>query len=140
MFNTQVSDISPLKGMPLTDLLIQGTRVSDLAPLRGMQLRSFTATSSPIADLSPLEGAPLSNVSISKTKITNLAPLKDAPLVSIYFTPAAITNGIEHLRANRKLQRINGMSALAFWQKYDSVESKAKAEQSTESDGLKPAP
>ena len=32
------SDLSPLKGMPLTKLEIGGTHVSDLSPLKGMPL------------------------------------------------------------------------------------------------------
>jgi hypothetical protein len=38
---TPVSDLMPLKGMPLTELQCQSTPVSDLSPLRGMSLSLF---------------------------------------------------------------------------------------------------
>ena len=36
--STRVSDIGPLKGMPLTSLNCAQTPISDLSPLRGMPL------------------------------------------------------------------------------------------------------
>ena len=53
---TQVSDLSPLKGMKLTVLNCNSTRVSDLSPLQGMPLRNFIATSSP--NVTPRSSAP----------------------------------------------------------------------------------
>jgi hypothetical protein len=37
-FLTKVSDLSPLKDMPLTRLQLDGTKVTDLSPLKGMPL------------------------------------------------------------------------------------------------------
>jgi hypothetical protein len=37
----QVTDLSPLKGMPLTNLLIIGCGVSDLSPLKGLPLKQL---------------------------------------------------------------------------------------------------
>src|SRR5262249_3073725 len=56
---TKVVDLSPLAGMPLTDLNLGGTLVADLAPLRGMPLASLNLTHAPVSDLSPLKGMPL---------------------------------------------------------------------------------
>jgi hypothetical protein len=36
---TLVTDLSPLKGMPLTGLLVCQAKVTDLSPLRGMPLK-----------------------------------------------------------------------------------------------------
>jgi Leucine-rich repeat (LRR) protein len=38
MIDTPVSDLSPLQGMSLKDVSIDGSKVTDLSPLRGMPL------------------------------------------------------------------------------------------------------
>jgi Leucine-rich repeat (LRR) protein len=38
-YNTKVSDLSPLKGMPLTELYCSNSKVTDLSPLKGMPLK-----------------------------------------------------------------------------------------------------
>ena len=40
-FNTMLSDLGPLKGMPLRDLSVVETAVTDLTPLEGMELRTL---------------------------------------------------------------------------------------------------
>jgi hypothetical protein len=40
-----VDDLSPLKGMPLRTLLLDGTKISELSPLQGMKLfRAYPIT------------------------------------------------------------------------------------------------
>jgi len=51
----KVVNLSPLRGMPLTRLDISGTRVTDLSPLEGMHLHSLFSTGTPVSDLSPLQ-------------------------------------------------------------------------------------
>jgi len=51
-----VSDLSPLKGMPLEVLLIGNCeRIHDVGPLAGLPLRELRAFRVPIKDFSPLE-------------------------------------------------------------------------------------
>ena len=40
--HTKVSDLSPLKGVPLTELFVEGTAVADLAVLKGMPLKRIS--------------------------------------------------------------------------------------------------
>ncbi|MDA1055621.1 MAG: hypothetical protein O3C40_34940 [Planctomycetota bacterium] len=69
--HTQVFDLSPLKGMPLINLLANDTQVSDLSALKGMPLKSLILTTTLIADLSSLESCQsLTALSIANTKAT----------------------------------------------------------------------
>jgi hypothetical protein len=49
-----VTDLTPLKGMPLTVLNCRGTRVSDLSPLTGMPLKKLGCDFRPDRDLAIL--------------------------------------------------------------------------------------
>ena len=77
---TQVRDLSPLRGMKLTYLTIEGTQVSDLSPLEGMSLTSLHCDDTPVSDLSPLKGMPLTRLECNRTRIVDLSPLKGMPL------------------------------------------------------------
>ena len=52
--DTHVSDLTPLKDMPLTVLDCRGTRVSDLSPLKGMPLKSLWCDFKPDRDMAIL--------------------------------------------------------------------------------------
>ncbi len=56
--DTQVSDLTPLKGLPITELYIERTKVRDLSPLRGMPLTKLYLTGAPVQDLGPWKAAP----------------------------------------------------------------------------------
>ena len=45
--DTQVKDLSPLEGMPLTELSISGTRVNNLSVLKGMPLKKLWCSMKP---------------------------------------------------------------------------------------------
>jgi tetratricopeptide (TPR) repeat protein len=75
-----VADLSPLQGMPLTKLICDNTQVADLTPLKGMPLTSLACDSTPIADLSPLAGMRLTELNCSSTRVQDLSPLKGMPL------------------------------------------------------------
>jgi serine/threonine protein kinase len=71
-----VSNLEPLRGMPLEELRVSRTKVSDLSPLSGMKLKRFWAANAPIQDIRPLAGMPLEYVDIQSTKVTDISPLK----------------------------------------------------------------
>ena len=76
--NSQVADLSPLKGMPLTELNCALSKVSDLSPIKSLRLKKlicFRATK--LSDLSPLQGMPLETLNIVETKVSDLTPLKE---------------------------------------------------------------
>ena len=83
-FKTQVSDLAPLAGMPLTSLnLYSCGRLSDLAPLREMALTSLDLGGTQVADLSTLRGMKLTTLNCYKTQVSDLAPLEGMPLMSL---------------------------------------------------------
>jgi serine/threonine protein kinase len=131
-----VEDLSPLKGLGLTDLAVYGTSLSDLSPLRGMQLSGELACfETNIVDLSPLQGMPLTRIHMSKTSVkdlsplagmrltllhcdnssvTDLSPLKGMPLKDLNcdFVPARDT---AILKSITSLEKINTLPVAEFW-------------------------
>jgi hypothetical protein len=80
IITSPVFDLSPLAGMALTHLNVERTLVSDLTPLKGMPLRVLNLFCTPAADLTPLKGMPLQCLQLMGTKVTDLSPLKGMPL------------------------------------------------------------
>ncbi len=103
-----ISDLSPLKGMPLAYLNLANTSVSDLSPLQGMTTLGYLELGrTPVADLSPLKGMKIAQLGIDFTRVTDLSPLRELPLVFLLcdYKPerdAAI------LRSIKTLDVING--------------------------------
>jgi formylglycine-generating enzyme required for sulfatase activity len=82
--NSRISDLSPLKNLPLTRLYIYNSlRVTDLSPLKGMQLQDLDTTGCPIADFSPLAGMPLQILQAWSWVGSDLSPLKGMPLTEL---------------------------------------------------------
>jgi serine/threonine protein kinase/Leucine-rich repeat (LRR) protein len=76
-----VSDLSVLKGIPISILSISSTKVEDLSPLAGFRLVNFGAVRAPISDLSPLRGMPLKILNIPDCrKVEDLSSLAGMPL------------------------------------------------------------
>ncbi len=84
IITSPVFDLSPLKGMALTQLNVERTQVSDLTPLKGMPLRELNLFSTPAADLAPLKGMPLRVLQLMGSRVTDLSPLKGMPLEVLY--------------------------------------------------------
>jgi tetratricopeptide (TPR) repeat protein len=103
---TNVTDLTPLEGMLLTNLNVDGTSITTLAPLAGMPLKTLHASDTGIKDLGhlegmeleelhiircaglrsidPLRGMKLRNLSLSGCgQIADFTPLHDMPLVSL---------------------------------------------------------
>lgn len=60
----------------LRDIALIRTGVKDLSPLRGLQLRSVDLEGSPISDLTPLLEMPLETLTVRETKISGLQGLE----------------------------------------------------------------
>jgi len=81
LWESKVRDLSPLFGMRLTRLNIGGcTNVDDLSAIKGMPLESLLMSRTRAADLSPLEGAPLKYLNIWATPVSDLSPLRNSNL------------------------------------------------------------
>jgi hypothetical protein len=90
---TKVTDLSPLKDMPLTTLLFQNSHVSDLSPLKGMRLTGLQCRNTKVADLTPLKGMPLKELNC------DFIPNRDAKI----------------LQSIKTLEKINGKAVEEFW-------------------------
>jgi len=78
-----LSDISPLAGMRLTDLIVAHSQVTDLSPLVGMPLTTLNIADTPVADITPLQNSPLSRLFCELTSIKDLRPLLHCKLTLI---------------------------------------------------------
>jgi tricorn protease-like protein/Leucine-rich repeat (LRR) protein len=80
---SHVADLTPLKGMPLVSLNVFATCVTDLTPLRGMPLEVLSCGYAGVADLTPLHGMPLQRLHFPGTWVADLEPLKGMPLAHL---------------------------------------------------------
>ena len=98
----EITDLSPLTGMPLDSLECAANRIHELSPLRGLPLRIFSCSGNTIEelgpfarhavlhtllcsqnlirDLTPLHGLPLHTLRCAQNLISDLAPLRGMPL------------------------------------------------------------
>jgi len=83
LHGTRVSNLSPLEGLPLTYLMCPSTQVSDLSPLKGMKLTELDIQTTLVSDLSPLANMPLEKLLCRGTNVSDLTPLKNMPLTSL---------------------------------------------------------
>jgi tRNA A-37 threonylcarbamoyl transferase component Bud32 len=87
-----VSDLSPLKGMPLKDLGLFRTRIEDLSPLRGMPLVSLGIGHTGVSDLSALTGMALTHLYCDGAPVSDLSPLKGVPLEVLYIPMTLVSD------------------------------------------------
>ena len=84
VINNPVEDISVIKELPLLESFgCSYTKVSDLSSLQGVALTSLHFDGAPVSDLSPLKGMPLVELSCRYTAVSDLSPLKGLPLRSL---------------------------------------------------------
>jgi hypothetical protein len=77
----QLTDLSPLRGLPLEILSIRGWGGADLRPLQGMPLKVLNCSGQgQTLDLSPLSGLPLESLYCNTLTLVNLAALEKMPL------------------------------------------------------------
>jgi hypothetical protein len=103
-----VRDLTPLKGMPLVKLNISGChQLTDLTPLRDLPLTDLEVSHcDQVHDLTPLRGLKLTKLDISlSTQILELAPLKDMPLTSL---------NVQRCHGIRSLAPLQGMPLRAL--------------------------
>jgi eukaryotic-like serine/threonine-protein kinase len=112
---TEVSDLSPLRDLPLRSLDLSGTAVRELTSLSGITslvvldlAHTLITDLSPlprdalasldlegcvgVTDLSPLQGIPLTKLSLRRTRVLDLSPLEDLPLTYLDGTQIPATD------------------------------------------------
>ncbi|MBI1323098.1 protein kinase [bacterium] len=84
----KVTDLGPIRGLPLRKLQLISQPVSDLEPLRGMQLSELIIPESRVEDLSPLQGMKLKSIALQRSRVRSLEPLRGMPLevVDLYLS------------------------------------------------------
>ncbi len=100
--NSSVADLSGLQSLPLRNLSIGWTKVTDLRPLSALSLETLDARANAISDLSPLRSSPLGRslkrLQIYRTNVTDFSPL--AECVNLEYLDASSTS-LESLEALR---------------------------------------
>ena len=112
--NNNVSDLSPLQGTPLEELNLSRSKVTDLTPLKGMPLKRLNLLGNAVADLSPLAGMPLESLNLDQTDVQSLAPLRGMPLKSLTVVETKIMAALE-LEAIQLQQKGELEGVVAVW-------------------------
>ena len=108
-----LEDLSPLRGLKLTELKFPGNPVRDLSPLAGMPLTVLWCWNSKVKDLSPLAGMPLVELGLDGTNVTDLSPLRGMSLRILHARAPRLTD-FSPLMGMSTLRKINGRPAAEF--------------------------
>ncbi len=103
LWNTSISDLTPLQGLPLESLSFgQNPRISDISPLQGMKLRWLNLRDSKIKDLSPLAGMPIESLDLEgSTNVTDFSILRDMPLKQLSLHRCFRVNKLDFLKGHK---------------------------------------
>lgn len=93
-----LTDLAPLKDMPLTALNCSRNRIRSLAPLRGMPLRLLNCMDNEITSLEPLRGGQLVELDCSLNRISTLRPLARVPITSLNCSDNPLKDGVAPLK------------------------------------------
>ena len=93
----KISDLSILKGAPISSLNLKKTAVTNLGPLHGLPLKKLILDDTAVTDLLPLQGMPIEELELRRIKITDLAALRGMPLKNLQVGDEAIAD-LEPLR------------------------------------------
>ena len=93
-----IDDLSPLQGLPLSEISCDNNRITNLNPLKGMTgLKKLSCFKNQIASLEPLQGMNLEFLECSDNQISSLDPLRGMELKHLACAKNQLSN-IEPLR------------------------------------------
>jgi eukaryotic-like serine/threonine-protein kinase len=101
-----LSDLSILKGAPISELKVWDCPVSDLTPIQELKLERLDFSSDSVADFSALRGMPLKSLCLKGSKITDLSPLKHLPLRELYLDQCQNLTDVAALAEFSTLERL----------------------------------
>ncbi len=78
-----LSDLSPLRGMPLGELDLSYTMIKDIAVLVGMPLSKVNLAHTQVTELLCLKGMPLTRLNVAGCRIRDISVLRAMPLNSL---------------------------------------------------------
>jgi serine/threonine-protein kinase len=110
----RMSNLWPLRGMPLERLTCSRTRVFDLSPLCGMPLKSLACSDTNVADLSPLKEMPIRALHCERARVTDLSPVRNLPLEELR-CDFRFEQHADLLHTVKTLENINGSPISDFW-------------------------
>ena len=125
----KLDNLSPLKGMNLSEFNCSGTRVSDLTPLRDMALEKLFCGGTKVSDLSPLKDMMLTTLYCDSTRVTDLSPLRTIPLKSFAYSNFKPGRDTDLLRSIKTLETINNQPVAEFWKKIDEFWKEVEEQQ-----------
>lgn len=107
--HNKIADLTPLSGMPLTRLSLWQYRGSDLTPLKGMPLTWLNiGGGKQQLDLSPLAGMPLAYLCVNWSQVSDFGPLQNLPLKELECSNTPLTDaGLVSLKACKQLATVS---------------------------------
>jgi len=121
----QLTTILPLKGMPLEILKLDWNPINELAPLADMPLHYLVCNGTEIADLTPLKNSKLTHLGIGKTRVSSLAPLTGMKLKYLNGSETPISDWTPL----KGMPLENVMGAFDLWRDTDLLKSLTNLEQ-----------
>src|SRR5207302_2665523 len=118
-YNAKVSDLSPLRGLPLKALYLHSARMTDLSPLHDMPLEELYIDHTAVRDLSPLRGMRLQYLDCSQCPVRDLSVLRGLPLKGLRCDIEPSRDAVV-LRSIKSLQTVNGKFVAEFWKTVDA--------------------
>ena len=101
LFDSYVSDLRPLQGLPITNLNVRGSQyIRSIAPLRGMPITLLDLSKTQITDISPLSGMPLRSLYLDGTKVSDISVLSEMDeldILGLSKTPVSDINALQGL-------------------------------------------
>ncbi len=144
-----LSDLSPLRDLPMAYIDVHHSSVTDISPLAGKPIEFLNVEGCvKLTDLSPLKGAPLgAGLMVFGSGIRDLSPLRDSqithiqlfdsqfdpevvchwPLKEIMFhadLPKVPREKLLRLKEIKTLETINGQPVAEFWKEFDAAADK----------------
>jgi hypothetical protein len=95
--SADITNLEPLRGMPIKALHCTVNRIKSLEPLRGMPLTTLNCSGNPIESLEPLRGMKLELLLCEYGQIPSLEPLRGMPLITLNCTSNPLEDGISAL-------------------------------------------
>jgi tetratricopeptide (TPR) repeat protein len=110
-----LTDLGALRGRPLSELTLVGQRgISDVSPLKGLPLLSLDISGTAVTDIKPVLGPALRQLNLTDSAVTDLRPLAGSRVESLNISPQRIRHGIAELPAVTSLRSVNGMPTADF--------------------------
>ncbi len=92
-----ITDLEPLRGLPIRALHCASNRIRSLEPLRGMKLVSLDCSGNPLSSLDPIRNMPMAKLLCECCAITDITPLQGMPL-QLLSAGGNPLGSLEHLR------------------------------------------